>query len=115
MIDFDALVLTTCQNTFARPIVVTPTKSQPNAAPYNARGIWTARPVEIAMEDSSVMISQDLTLGIRRAEFAIMVEQGDTIEIPAAGSMPRVGVCAIDKINRDGQGDVELALKVVGA
>jgi small ligand-binding sensory domain FIST len=115
MIDFNALVLSSCQDTFARPIVVTPTKSQLSAAAYAARGIWTEKPVEVGMEDQAVMISQDLTLGLRRAEFPIMLQQGDTIEIPAAGSMPRIGVCAIDKINTDGQGDVELILKIIGA
>ncbi len=115
MIDFNALVLAPCQNSFARPIIVTPAKSQPNVAPYEARGIWTEKPVEVLLEDSSVMISQDLTLGIRKVEFPVMVEQGDTIEIPAAGSMPRIGICAIDKINTDGQGDVQLVLKKIGA
>ncbi len=113
MIDFDALVLTSAQNAFARPIIVTPTKSQPGQPAFAARGIWTAKPVDVVMEDSSVMVSQDLTLGIRRAEFPVMLQQGDAIEIPAAGSMPRVGVCAIDKINADGQGDVLLVLKIV--
>jgi hypothetical protein len=114
MIDFDATVLSACQAAFARPIIITPTVSQPGAPAYTARGIWTERPVEVGLEDSSVMISQDLTLGLRRSEFAVMVLQGDTVEIPAAATMPRIGICAIDKINTDGQGDVQLILKKVG-
>lgn len=114
MIDFDATVLSACQAAFARPVIITPTASQPGAPAYTARGIWTERPVEVGLEEA-VMISQDLTLGLRRSEFAVMVKQGDTIEIPSAGSMPRIGVCAIDKINTDGQGDVQLIVKKIAA
>lgn len=110
MIDFDATVLAAAQAAFARPIVVTPLASQPGAPAYAARGIWTERPVEVGLEEA-VMISQDLTLGIRRSEFTVMVAQGDEISIPAAGSMPAIGDCVIDKINTDGQGDVALILK----
>lgn len=113
MIDFDSLVLSPVQDIFARPIIVTPLQSQPGAPPYNARGVWSAKPADVLLEDGSVLNSQDLTLGIRKSEFAVMIEQGDTIEIPAAGPYPRVGICAIDKFNVDGQGGVELVLKIV--
>jgi hypothetical protein len=115
VIDFDATVLAACQAAFARPVVITPTKSQPGAAAYPARGIWTARPVEIGLEDNSILVSQDLMLGLRRSEFTVLPQQGDTVEIPAAGSLQRIGVCAIDRINTDDQGDVQLYLKKTGA
>lgn len=115
MIDFDATVLAACQNTFARPIIVTPTASQPGVAAFPARGIWSERPIDVQLEDGSVMNSRGLTLGLRRSEFTVMVHQGDTIDIPAAGSMPRVGLCAVDEVNSDGQGDAQLILKKIGA
>lgn len=113
MIDFDALVIAVGQNTFARPILVNPLCSQPGRPAYAARGVWSARPVDVMMEDSSIMVSQEFKMNIRRAEFPVMIEQGDTIEIPAAGSLPRVGICAIDELKPDGQGSVDLFLKVV--
>lgn len=113
MIDFDALVLGPCQEAFARPITITPLASQPGQPAYGARGIWSARPVNIGLEEGSVMVSQDLTLGIRRNELAVMIKQGDSIEIDAYMSLPRVGVCDIDRLNLDGQGDVQLVLKVI--
>jgi hypothetical protein len=112
MIDFDSLVLSVAQNTFARPITITPTKSIPGAAPYVARGIWDSKAVDLVMEDS-VMVSQDLTLSIRSAEFAVAPMQGDTIELDAYQSLPRIGICAIDRITDDGQGASLLVLKVI--
>jgi hypothetical protein len=42
-IDFSSLVLAPAMATFAKPVLVTPLASQPNAAPYSARGIWTVQ------------------------------------------------------------------------
>lgn len=113
MIDFDALVLAPAQAVFGRPITVTPTVSNPSGPSYGARGIWSAKPVTVILEDGAGMNSRVLTLGIRNSEFTVMLMQGDLIDIPAAGSLPRVGVCKIDDLQTDGQGGTDLILKII--
>ena len=43
---------------FARPITVRPVVSQPGAAPYAARGIWSSKPVDVQMADGSILSSR---------------------------------------------------------
>lgn len=114
MIDFDALVLAQCQDAFARPVTVTPLVSRPGQPAYAARGVWSSKPVDVGMEDGAILSSQDHTLGVRLAEFAVPVAAGDRIEIPAAGSLPRIGLCLVEDTDDDGQGGAVWALKVVG-
>lgn len=114
MIDFSALVLSPCMAVFARPITVDPIASVPDAPPYLAEGIWTSRPVDIAMEDGSIMSSQNHTLGIKADAFAVPIIQGDRVTIDAYMSLPRIGVCLVDDVDDDGQGGSVLTLKVIG-
>jgi hypothetical protein len=115
MIDFDALVLAPCEEVFARPITVTPLVSQPGEPAYGARGIWSSKPVQVALENGALLSTKDLTLGIRLAEFTVPVKAGDQIEIDAHLSLPRIGVCEIENTSDDGQGGRELALKIIAA
>lgn len=113
MIDFDALVLGPAQDLFARPVTVTPIKSQPGAPPFGARGIWNSKPVDVALADDGILSSQNHTLGIRGREYPIPLAQGDRVEIDAHLSLPRVGICAVEGTADDGQGDTTLTLKVI--
>ena len=113
MIDFDSLVLSPCQDIFARPVTVTPLKSQPGQPAYAARGVWKAPTANVGLEDGSIMVSQDMTIGVRRVEFAVMVVEGDKIEIDAFLSLSRVGICTIDRVNGDGIGDAQIVLKKI--
>jgi hypothetical protein len=115
MIDFDALVLGPCQDIFSRPVTVTPVVSQPAAATFAARGIWKAPTANVGLEDGAIMVSQDLVLGVRLADFPVAPVEGDHIEIDAYLSLPRVGVCTIDRVNDDGIGDAHLVLKKISA
>lgn len=122
MIDFAALTLAPCIDIFARPIIVTPQASQPERVeggvtipagqPYASRGVWASRPVDVPTEDG-IMSSQVHSLGIQAADFAIPPAPGDLVEIPAAGSLPRIGLCEIEDTDDDGQGGTSLSLKVL--
>lgn len=114
MIDFDALVLGPCMAAFARPITVQPFASQPGEAPYEAEGIWSSKPVDVQMEDGSILSSQNHTLGIRLADFLAPPVQGDRVTIDSFMSLPRIGVCLIEDTDDDGQGGSEWMLKVIG-
>lgn len=114
MIDFDALVLAPTVAVFSRPVTVYPVASQPLAAPYAARGVWASKPVDVPLEDGSILSSQDHVLGIRVAEFTVPPAQGDRIEIDAHLSAPRLGLFAVEDSDDDGQGGAELSLKVIG-
>ena len=122
MIDFDALVLAPCVGLFGRPITVTPTASQPGdpaavppvppGLPYLATGVWASRPIDVPTEQG-IMSSQAHTLGIRALDFPIPPAAGDYVEIPAAGSLPAIGLCLIEDTDDDGQGGVALSLKML--
>jgi len=122
-IDFSSLVLAPNMDAFARPVTITPLKSQPNAAPYDARGIWTMTSVGIATEDSGILSSTTLHFGIRLSEFAIAPKQGDWItskasQIPLAywqGDIDPNSIIdfIIDNFSPDGQGGSQLTLKRV--
>lgn len=62
---------------FARPITVYPLASRPGAAPYPARGVYSARDVEVATEQGYIL-SHVLKLGIRLADFVDTVEGSAT-------------------------------------
>lgn len=114
MIDFDALVLGPAMDAFARPVTVFPIYSQPGAPSYPARGIWGRRQADMQLEDESILGTDDLTLGIRIGEFPIVPVAGDRFDIPAAGSLPRVGLCEMVDDGDDGQGGYAIVLKIVG-
>ncbi|RAI34768.1 head-tail joining protein, partial [Rhodoplanes roseus] len=112
--DFDALVLGPTMAAFGRPVEVRPIKSRPGAPAYRARGIWSSKPVDVAMLGDGVLSSQTHTLGIRSSEHPAPLQQGDRIDIPAHGSLPRVGLCVVEDGDDDGQGAATLTLKVIG-
>ncbi len=114
MIDFNALVLGPAMAAFARPVTIFPDYSQPGEPSYDARGIWGRRPADMQLEDGSILGTDELTLGIRIGEFPILPVAGDRIEIPAAGSLPRVGICEMVDDGEDGQGGYALVLKIIG-
>src|SRR5260221_538612 len=85
--NFSGLVLAPAMAVFGRPVLITPLRSNPNAAPYTARGIWTVETISIVVEDGGILSSFKLTFGIRLAEFTIAPKQGDWIST-AANQLP---------------------------
>lgn len=104
MIDFSALVLRPAMAVFGRPITVTPTKSQPAAAPYPAVGVFRAQAIDLAMEDGQLVTTTKYTLGIRRSSFTIQVRAGDQIAFDDGR------VFTVDRYHPDGQGGADLTL-----
>lgn len=111
MIDFDALVLAPAMLTFARPVTVTPRKSQPDAAAYSAEGIWSSRHDDVPLEDGGILSVQNITLGVRLSDFEVAPVKGDLVLVPAAGSYPAAGLFEIDDTDEDGQGGAIWTLK----
>lgn len=106
-VDFDALVLAPAMATFARPMAVTPVKSQPGAPAYPARGVWTFRPVQIQLEDGRIQSTNEAHLGIRLAEFTVPPAQLDTLVFDGR-------TYEIADATPDGQGGADLKLRLLG-
>lgn len=115
-IDFSTLVLGPNMDTFGIRVVIDPLVSQPGRPPYAARGIYSSRPIDVAMQDGSVFTDQITTLGIRLAEFATAPTLGDRVTIMEdissaqieAGDKMWAGDCI-----KDGQGGAVLTLRRV--
>ncbi len=105
-VDFSSLVLAPCMATFAIPITVTPTVSQPGAQGYAAQGIWDVREVDVVLEDGSTLASKTYIVGIRLAEYAVAPRNGDGIVINGNNYI-------IDQMRPDGQGGARLVLKAL--
>ena len=109
MVDFDALVLAPTMNLFARTVQIVPIKSKPNTpAPYAARGIWSARNIDVPMEDSSIYSDTIYTLGIRLSEFDVVPVPEDKVIVDGVTYL-------IDDLDPDGQGGSVISLKSITA
>lgn len=102
-VDWDALVLAPAMAVFSDPIVLTPTVSQPSAAPFLACGVFAVKQVTVQTAEGE-FTDQQPTLGIRLADFPVPPKQGD--------SFVRAGVVwNIYDVQPDGQGGADLVLK----
>jgi len=104
-IDFATQVYSPAFNVFARPIVVTPLKSQPSQSSYTGRGVYSTQALDIAAEDASVFSDQVTILDVIEIEFSVIPIQGDLVSIPADGGLPALGdfELADGKTNGGGQ------------
>lgn len=109
--DFEGTVLATTVGQFARPIVVFPVASQPGEPPYNARGVFSSKPVDVMTEGGAVYSDQVSTLGIRYSEFLFRPLARDWVTIPANGTYPALGDYEIQDVDDDGEGHAKLTLK----
>lgn len=120
-IDFSGLVLSPAMATFGRPVLITPLRSLPNAAPYSARGVWTVESTSILTEDGGALSSDRVKFGIRLLDYMSAPKQGDWIST-TAGNLP-LGFWqgdidpnanidfVVDDYTPDGQGGALLILK----
>ena len=69
-------------DTFARPVTVTPTVSQPGGPAYGARGYYDVKELDVFTEAGAPFSSGQAYLDILIAEFPVLPMQGDTIDIP---------------------------------
>jgi hypothetical protein len=112
-IDFARQVYLPNYNTFARPITVTPLKSQPNQPAYAARGIYATEPMDVLAEDQSSFSDSRPILDILDIEFPVAPLQGDQVSIPASGLIVEEGDFIITDRKHNGGGETTLSLKKV--
>lgn len=103
-VDFSALVLAPAQAVFGRPITVDPLASQPGAAPYAARGIFSSRPIQVPGLDGTYTSDQETTLSIRLADYDVPPHARDLIIID--GTKYAAGDTHVD-----GQGGMTITLR----
>lgn len=104
MIDFSALVLRPAMVTFAQGIMVTPVISQPGLPPYEARGSFNFKAVDVQLESGVVHSTNQPALGVRLADFPVMPMQEDQIVMPQ-------GSYIVADVILDGQGGADLMLR----
>ena len=122
-IDFSSLCLAPQMAVFGRPVTVTPLLSQPHAAPYPLKGIFTITSVDIPTEDGGFFSSVSLKFGLRMSDCPIPVLQGDwistsVVNLPLGywqGSIDPTIILdfMVNNMTPDGQGGATCVLKRV--
>lgn len=119
-VDLSALVLGPCMDAWAKPVTITPVKSQPTAAPFGMRGVWIVDNINLVADNGAPFSSRTIKFGIKLDELSIPLAQGDYIRT-LASDLPMGYVrdvvpgavvdFIIDNDQPDGQGGVVLILK----
>jgi len=104
VINFDNLVVAPLMSVFGVPIVITPVISQPGAAPFLGRGVWSIKTVEIPLENGTILSTYEPHLGIRLADYPIPLRQEDAVLVNGTNYL-------VFDIQPDGQGAADLTLK----
>jgi hypothetical protein len=123
-LDLSALVLGPNMDVWAKPVTVTPIKSQPGQSAYSAQGIWTQSDIDVLLDGGERLASSTLTLGIKLDDFAaagagVWPAVGDQIsvlrsDIPGlAAGVTGSANFVIDVVRPDGQGGAKLTLKAL--
>jgi hypothetical protein len=118
-IDFATLVLEPCFAVFSIPVTIDPIKSQPGAAQYAARGIFSSGSNNYLLADGAVVSDQKTTLGIKLADFTVPPMLRDHVIIdgmllPLAMRFNGIATYWISDMPLDGQGGATLTLRLVG-
>ncbi len=111
--DFATLVYAPAYSVFARPIEITPTKSQPGQPTYSARGIYGTQPIDVLTENGAIFSDQQTIVDILEREFAVLPMQGDTINIPGSGSLTDLGQFEIIERKTNGGGETTLSIRKI--
>ena len=113
-VDYSTLIYLPNFDFWSRTVTFTPLVSQPNAAPYDNRGIFDTDEVDVQAEDGSVVTDHRTTLDIREIEFAVLPTQGDLVDIPAdTGAMVAMGRFEIINVWHNGGGETTLTLRKI--
>jgi hypothetical protein len=111
MIDFDALVLSPCEDIFAIAALFTLVTTSPASPPILARGVYSSGPIDVLMQDDILFQDHETSLGIRARDFDVPPGRGDTVEITEP-SHPAYGLAYwIGDAKNDGQGGIMLLLR----
>jgi hypothetical protein len=110
-INFSLMPYLPAYEMFARPVTFYPYVSQPTAAAYPGRGIYTSRMIQMALLDGSMLIDQQTILDIREVEFTILPQQLDRLTIGVANAGPDLGEFEIVSTSSNGGGETTLVLR----
>jgi hypothetical protein len=112
-VNFSNEVYAHTQDTFGRPVTITPVNSQPGAPAYVTRGIFDVEALDIAAMDGSIISDARVILDIRDAEFTVLPLQGDLIDVPAANGLPAEGQFEVMDGDPNGGGETTLTLRSI--
>src|SRR5262245_14666860 len=104
-----------CQDVFSVSCVVYPIASQPGASSYSARGIFGTDDIEVMAEDGSFYSDQRTIFDIRTAEFAVVPQQKDRIDIPVDAQGEPQGMFEVTDSVVNGGGEMTLVIRKVDA
>jgi hypothetical protein len=110
-IDFSNQLYINCQDTFARAIIFFPSASQPGQPNYHGRGIFDTAEIDVVALDGSIVSEQRTILDVRDVEFEVVPAQGDTLIIPADGTLPEAGSWEVTDASKNGGGETTLTLR----
>lgn len=109
-VNMSTLVYQHCQDIFGRPATFTSTLG--NSFTGSGRGIYSTRPIDIALEDGSIFSDQQTIFDIRASEFSSLPVQGDFLNIPyePVSGLPALGSFKISDTDDNGGGEITLTL-----
>ena len=100
-----------CQSVFGRPATFT----YAAGGSFAGRGIYSSRETSLALDDGSIITTQDSIFDIRTDEFTIVPAQNDTVTIlaePISG-LPALGDFQITNVWHNGGGEITLELREI--
>jgi hypothetical protein len=100
---------------FARPVTVTPIKSQPGQPAYSSVGYFDSTSLDVIGEGMSVISDAKLSLDIHILHFSILPMQGDEIDMPMHQKAPGGMFLVLDVSPDNAQGMHTLTLRYLGA
>jgi hypothetical protein len=110
-INFSTDVYAICQDVFSVPCTFTPVFSQPDGSSYAARGIYNKRDLDVMAEDGAIFSSHEDIFDIRIAEFAVLPQQKDRVNIPYDCNGKPLGDFEITDTKDNGGGEMTLTLR----
>ena len=112
-VDFDALVLNPTVTTFGILVTFTPLVSQPLAASYDSRGVFSSTPLDVLMQDDTIFSDQQTSLGVRYRDFPVAPPApGDLVTITDPAHWAFGKQYWIGDSDDDGQGGTTLLLRL---
>jgi hypothetical protein len=98
-------------DTLSRPVTIFPVASQPGEPPYDSRGIFDTRDINVEAQDGSIISDQRTILDIREAEFEVLPLQLDRVAIPAIAGSEDLGEYEVTDTDTNGGGLTTLTLR----
>lgn len=112
MIDFNALVLGPCMDTFAFAAKVFPVAGGPGAAAFDIRCVYTSRPIDVQMQDGMILSDQETSIGVKLDEIAMPIVRGDRIRFGSDAPAGIIGkTMIVGDVDEDGQGGATIMLR----